>query len=336
MYRNSVEAAAREVEIHDVAVLVTGATGLVGSCVIDIMIAANRNQKANLQIYALGRSKEKIKKRFGENVIPLVQDIVDPISDEIAFDYIIHGASNADPRAYATKPVETITTNLIGTQNILHYCTRHKNARVVFTSSFEVYGKIPDTDVYSEGMSGIIDQTKLRNGYPESKRCCEILLRSYAEEYKVNALIARLPSVYGPTMQESDSKAHAQFLRNALRRENIVLKSKGSQRRSYSYVIDIARGLFYLLKNGQSGEVYNLANSVSVCSIAEFAEVCAKLVGTKVVFELPDEEETKGYSKPQNCVLDTRKIDKLGWCANYSLADGISETLEALRKSRDD
>lgn len=334
MYDESVAAAARELKIHDGSILVTGATGLIGSCAIDIMLAANREQNANIQIYALGRSEEKIRNRFGESVIPVVQNIVEPLSEKIDFDYILHGASNADPRSYAVQPVETITTNLIGTRNILDYCAQNKKTTVIFTSSFEVYGKISHTDVYSEEMSGTIDQTILRNGYPESKRCCELLVRSYVEEYGVNAVIARLPSVYGPTMQKSDSKAHAQFLRNARNHEDIVLKSKGNQRRSYCYVVDIARGLFYLLENGQYGEVYNLANSTSVASIAEYAEICAKIAGTNVVFEMPDELEAKSFSKPQNCILDTRKIEDLGWFGKYSLTEGIAETLEGLRDEK--
>lgn len=254
MYNESIAAAAKELKIRDVSVLVTGATGLIGSCAIDVMIAANKEQNANIRIYALGRTKEKIKKRFGEDVIPVVQDIVEPISEEQSFDYILHGASNADPRSYAVQPAETIIINLIGTRNILDCCARNKNTMMVFTSSFEVYGKIPSTDVYSETMSGVIDQSFLRNGYPESKRCCELLLRSYVEEYGVNALIARLPSVYGPTMQETDSKAHAQFLRSALNSKNVILKSKGEQRRSYCYVIDIARGLFFCWKKDCLGK----------------------------------------------------------------------------------
>lgn len=335
MYSESVAAAARELKIHDVSVLVTGATGLIGSCAIDVMCAANKEQGANIHIYALGRSEEKIRKRFGDKVIPLVQDIVEPIPENRPFDYILHGASNADPRSYATQPVETITTNLIGTRNILDYCAKNSKTEAIFTSSFEVYGKISNIDVYTETMSGTIDQNILRNGYPESKRCCELLLRSYVEEYNVNAIIARLPSVYGPTMQKSDSKAHAQFIRNALKRENIILKSKGNQQRSYCYVIDIVRGLFFLLENGRSGEIYNVANSASVASIAEYAAICAQIAGTKVTYELPDDVEIKGFSKPQNCILSTQKIESLGWFGKYSLITGITETIETLKGKLD-
>lgn len=211
MYEESTRKLAKDLELQNASILVTGATGLIGSCVIDVLDAANRELNANIKIYALGRNKDRIEKRFGSNVIPVVQDIAAPLDMENEYDYIIHGASNADPKSYAVQPVETILTNIIGNKNVLDYCAKHSNTKMVLTSSFEVYGELKGQDVYSENMSGIIDQTVLRNGYPESKRCCELLVRSYVDEYGVNATIARLPSVYGPTMLKSDSKAHAKW-----------------------------------------------------------------------------------------------------------------------------
>ena len=330
MYSESIKELARVVSIKEKSILITGATGLIGSCLIDVLIEANKIGAGN-RIYALGRSKEKIINRFGDMVTPVVQDIVIPISDDYEFDYIFHGASNADPRSYATQPVETMLTNVLGNKNILDYCRNHRQTKMLLTSTFEVYGEIPGVDVYTENMSGVIDQTVLRNGYPESKRSCELLLRSYVDEYSVSAVIARLPSVYGPTMLKNDSKAHAQFIRNALNGEDIVLKSKGDQRRTYSYVIDVVSALLKIMECGISGEIYNVSNEKSIASIAEVAEVCADIAGTKVVFDLPDEVEAKGFSKSKNCILENTKLKSLGWEGKYSLLDGLSETIECLR-----
>lgn len=332
MYEDSVRELAKQLKLRNTSILVTGATGLVGSCAIDVLSTANNELDANIKIYALSRNKSKIQKRFGIDVIPIAQDIINPLDQEIGYDYIIHGASNADPKSYAVQPVETIVTNILGNKNILDYCVKHSKTRMILTSSFEVYGELKDQDVYSENMSGIIDQTILRNGYPESKRCCELLVRSYVDEYDINAIIARLPSVYGPTMLETDSKAHAQFIRNALNDENIVLKSKGEQKRTYCYVIDVVSALFELLYDGKSGEIYNISNENSIASIAEVAKTCAEIAGTKVVFELANEVEAKGFSRSKNCILDNKKLRALGWKGKYSLREGFEETLEYLRR----
>lgn len=333
MYEERIKEVAKTIELRNTSILVTGSTGLIGSCLIDVLVSLNKELGAEIKIYALSRSREKILKRFGKTVVPVIQDITVPLDNKIRYDYIIHGASNADPKSYAIQPVETILTNIIGNKNILDYCLIHKNTKMILTSTFEVYGELKNQDVYSENMSGIIDQTILRNGYPESKRCCELLLRSYVDEYGVNAVIARLPSVYGPTMLKNDNKAHAQFIKNALNGENIVLKSKGEQKRTYCYVIDVVSALFKILINGESGEIYNIANKKSIVSIAEFAKICAELVGTEVVYDLPDAMEKKGFSKSKNCILDNRKLRNLGWDGKYSVREGILETLEYLKRT---
>jgi len=330
-YKKSIHNLSKEILKYDGNFLITGATGLIGSCIIDVLIEANRNG-AHYRIYAMSRSEERIKKRFSDDVIPVVHDVEEPIESEIKYDYIIHCASNADPKSYANFPVETILTNILGSRNILDYCRKHSNTRMLLTSTFEIYGSIDGVSVYEENMSGVIDQTILRNGYPESKRSCELLLRSYVDEYNVNAVIVRLPSVYGSTMVQSDSKAHAQFIKNALMHENIVLKSKGEQTRTYSYVIDVVSGIFKVLFEGKKGEVYNISNERSIASIYDVAKTCADIANTEIIFELPDEIEEKGFSHSMDCILDNKKLKSLGWEAKYSLSEGLKETIETLKE----
>lgn len=332
-YKLSIENLAVTVPIKEGKFLVTGATGLIGSSFIDVLLSANDNG-CNFTVYALSRSKERLQKRFSNSVIPIVQDITDQLPIELEVDYIIHCASNADPKKYATYPVETMLTNILGNKNILDYCKIHKKTRMLLLSSFEVYGCIQGVKTFTEDMSGIIDQTIIRNVYPESKRSCELLLRSYVDEYEIDGIIARLPSVYGPNMLKDDSKAHAQFIRCALEGHDIVLKSKGLQKRSYSYVIDVVSGLFTILLKGKSGEIYNIANKNCIVSIANLAEICAKIVGTRVVYSIPDEIEKKGFSKSTDCILDSGKIENLGWKGCFSVEEGMRETIEYLMNEK--
>ena len=329
-YKKSISGIAKDLSIRKGSVLVTGATGLIGSCIVDVLYCANKEYGCRFKIYALGLGKDILDQRFGkmESVITLEQNIMNPI-EGIEADYIIHAASNADPKSYALHPAETILINVVGSKNILELC-RGTHTRVLLTSTFEVYGKL-DQDEYEEDDFGLIDQNQIRSCYPESKRTAEILFRAYHEEYGVDSVIARLSSIYGPTMLKNDSKAHAQFIRNALRGENIVLKSKGDQKRTYCYVMDAVSGLLTVLFEGQPGEAYNVANDESITTISDMAYVISELSGTKVVFDLPDSIEQKGFSKPQNCVLRTDKIQCLGWNGNYTLRQGLEETLDIMK-----
>ena len=331
IYKKTIDAIAAEIPVDDGRFLITGASGLIGSCIVDVLLSANRLYGKKFLIYVMGRSIEKLAQRFevSSDIHFVAQNVIDPIAIE-SLDYIIHAASNADPRSYALYPVETILTNVIGAKNVLDYC-KVTRARALLTSTFEVYGKL-EQDEYAENEYGTIGLDVIRNCYPESKRTAEMLFRCYHNEYGVDCVIARLASIYGPTMQKDDSKAHAQFLRNALAGEDIVLKSKGTQKRTYCYVMDAVSGLFAVLFKGKSGESYNVANDKSIATIAEVAQTIADLSGTKIIFDLPDEVESKGFSKPQNCVLKTDKIKALGWSGKYDLKQGLSETLEILRE----
>ena len=332
-YKNAVRAVASEITVPGGRILVTGSTGLIGSCLVDVLLEANASCGRHFEIFALGRSEEKLRRRFAPapGLHFAVQDAADPITTE-ALDYIIHAASNADPRSYALYPAETILTNILGARSVLEAC-RGKKTRALLTSTFEVYGKL-DRDAYDEDHYGSVDLNMIRSCYPESKRTAELLFRAYADEYGVDCVIARLSSIYGPTMKADDSKAQAQFIRRGLAGQDIVLKSEGTQIRTYCYVMDAVSGLLAVLFRGKSGEAYNVANENSVASIAQLAQAVADYAGTKVVYDLPDAVESKGFSKPQNCVLKTEKIRSLGWHGKYDLEAGIRETM-IIRKESD-
>lgn len=323
-------------EKRSASLLITGATGLIGSCLADALLLSNEENHTSYSLILTGRSEERLRERFSwaekENTRYLAQDINEPVTADVKPDFIIHAASNADPVAYALYPAQTLLTNIYGTKNMLDLAVK-TGARLLLTSTFEVYGKIEDNDVYSENMSGVLDLTAIRSCYPESKRSAELLLRCYVQQYGVSAVIARLSSIYGPTMLKNDSKAHVQFIRNGLAGENIVLKSEGKPRRTYTYVIDAVAGLLHILMDGVPGEAYNVSNEKSVASIAEVAGTVARLCGTKVVFDLPDAVEARGFSKPQNCILDNAKLRALGFSGKYTLEEGLGETIGILRES---
>lgn len=336
-YQKAIIDIAKKMPVQEGSILVTGASGLIGSCLIDTLLLANKQLGCNFNVYALGRKREKLENRFcyardDERLKFVIQDICEPIDSSIDVDYIIHAASNADPVSYSLYPAQTLLINVQGAANVLSFAKEKKGVKVLFTSTFETYGKIEDKDSYSESDFGAIDYNAVRSCYPESKRCAEILFRCYKEQYGVDFNIVRLGSVYGPTMDKNDSKAHAQFIRNALGGEDIVLKSEGKPVRSYISVFDTVSGMFKVLFDGVSGEAYNISSDKCTASIAQVAQTVAEICGRKVVFDLPDEIERKGFSKPQNSVLCDKKIKALGWDAQYNLKQGMEITIAILKE----
>ena len=317
--------------------LLTGASGLIGTVLVDVLMTKNRADNLNVKICAAGRNEkiaaERFADYFGDKNFEFIKlDVNAPIEIDSPVDFIIHAASNTHPLLYANDPVGTMTTNILGTHNLLEFGLKKKITRFVFVSSVEIYGKaLSDADIFDEKYCGYIDCNTLRAGYPESKRAGEALCQAYISQHNLDVVIPRLCRIYGATMRLDDSKAMSEFIMNGVRGEDIVLKSQGLPRFSYCYAADTVSGILYCLLKGECGAAYNIADSGEILSLREIAEYISSLAGRKVVFELPSETQAKGFSKAVNAILDNSKLRGLGWSPKDDTRSGVKKTIEILR-----
>lgn len=314
-------------------IMITGATGLIGSFLVDMLMLYNADG-ADIDIYALGRSREHLEARFNDIATDKLHYIEHDVNEKPEFnvpvDYLIHAAGNAYPAAFASDPVGTILSNVRGTEYLLSYAKSHGAKRFLFVSSGEVYGQCaPDIESFSEDYSGYVDPTQARSCYPASKRAAETLCVSYTKQYGLDTVIVRPCHTYGPNATKADNRANTQFVNSALAGEDIVLRSRGTQMRSYCYIADCASALLTVLINGASCEAYNLANPQARISIAGFAQTVAEITGRRVLFsceETPDDQRTPiTYA-----VLNSDKLCALGWKGQYTVPKGVSHTIKAL------
>ena len=310
-------------------ILVTGATGLIGGCLVETLMM---NLERDYQVYSSGRNEERARLRFKEwaddEAFHFIRyDVLKPLDSDVKFDYIIHAASNASPNFFVQKPVEVIKSNIDGVAHLMDYGLEHGMKRFLYVSSGEVYGE-GDGRVFTEDYSGYVNPMSPRSCYPSSKRAAETLCVSYAAEYGVDVVVARPCHVYGPHFTEQDNRVYAQFIRNVLRGEDIVMKSTGEQFRSWCYVVDCVSALLHILLKGENGQAYNIADPQSNISIRELAETIASIAGRKVVIDLPSDVEKRGFNVVTKSVFSTEKLGSLGWLSLFNTKEGLEHTIK--------
>lgn len=324
-------------ELNNSSILITGATGMIGISISAILLYLNRVKYTNITIYLAGRNKEKLINRFlpfieGKDYFFIQYDATALLDFNQSFDFIIHGASNASPDLYTSKPVETMLANILGVHNLLSYAAEHHTKRLLYISSSEVYGKKEDNQPYLEDDYCYLDILNDRASYPSAKRASETLCVSYANEYSIDTVIVRPGHIYGPSILPGDQRASASFSRNVLRGENIIMKSAGHQLRSYCYSMDCASAILTVLIKGENKQAYNISNKDSIVSIKDIAFAIAKAGNREVIFENPDDVEMKGYNLMSNSSLNSDKLEKLGWKASFSLEEGTQRTITLLER----
>lgn len=312
-------------------VLITGATGFIGSFLVRALLERANRYGTNLQVIAMVRNEERARKKFADYLPDgrlsfLVGDVTEKIQDSRHADYIVHCASNAAPDQYASDPVGTMKINFYGTMNMLEYAGRCKAERFLYVSTIEVYGKTCDLETIGEEDFGFISSSNVRSCYPESKKCCENLTVCFGSQFGLNVSIGRLSYIYGAGMSRTDSKVCALFARQVAAGQDIVMKSEGKQLRSYTYVSDAITGLLTVLIEGENGQAYNIASRTSRITIADMARMYCQLFPGKNVsvrFDIPDQAEKQAFSFIADAVLDSARLEALGWKGEVSLEDGL-------------
>lgn len=328
--------------LSDCRIMVTGCTGLICSAVVDALIRWNTCHDEKIVIYAVSRSVDDVRERFKPysreswfetGRYDATQTIDDLRTD---CDYIINGAGNASPDKIIHEPVETMWSNINGLKNLLDYLKNNKAKRLLYISSSEVYGRSDKTEPFSISDYGYIDILNPRTSYSSAKRAAETLCVSYSFEYRVDSVIVRPGHVYGPTAKKSDNRVSSAWAYAAASGLDIVMKSDGSQIRSYCYAADAASAILKVLLNGKTAQAYNISNPNSIISIKEIAEMMTQAAGVIIKYDFPDEMEKKGFNPMLNSSLDAKQLMELGWKAKFGAKEGIEHTVWILRDLKDE
>ena len=324
-------------ELYNSSVMVTGASGMIGSYFVYTLMKLNEDYDANIKIIPLIRNLYKLDEEIlsKDYVHPIVQDVTEKINYENDVDYIIHAASPASPKIMKEKPVETNFANTLGTAQTLMFAKNHNTKKYLFISSREIYGApLENQEYFTEDSFGIIDQLIPRNAYAEGKKAAENMCVGFNTEYGLDTKIVRLAHTYGPGMSVDDGRVQADFLKNLLNEEDIVLNSDGSSIRTYTYISDAISAMFKIILKSKD-MVYNVSDERNEVSIRELAETMIQILPEKelkLVFNIKEEDNDAGYAPFKFGLLSSEKIrNELNWNAKYSVFEGFKRTLEFLK-----
>ena len=302
-------------------ILVTGGAGFLGSHLCERLVADGHDvicvdnfftsQKTNV-VHLLGRP----------NFDLIRHDITMPLWLEV--DQIYNLACPAAPGHYQFNPIKTMKTSVLGAINVLGMARRCR-ATILQASTSEVYGD-PEVHPQPESYRGSVNPIGIRACYDEGKRAAETLFMDYWRMNKIDIRIVRIFNTYGPRMHPFDGRVVSNFIRQALRGEDITIFGDGSQSRSFCYRDDLVEGLIRMMSGSFIGPV-NLGNPVEF-TVRELAELVIELTGSKsqlVLQPLPQDDPTR---RRPDITLAKRHLN---WEPRVALRDGLSKTIDWFR-----
>jgi dTDP-glucose 4,6-dehydratase len=304
--------------------MVTGGAGFLGSHLCDALLTDGwsvvavdnllTGRRANLEYLKTNQAFEFVEK-----------DICEPF-DVGRVDYVFHFASPASPVDYSIHGIETLKVGSLGTFHALEVAYKHA-AKFFISSTSECYGD-PLEHPQKETYWGHVNPIGPRSVYDEAKRFSEAVTMAYRRYHKVDTRIVRIFNTYGPRMQLNDGRVVPNFMKQALRGDDLTVYGDGNQTRSFCYVSDEIDGFMRLAKSDEPLPV-NIGNP-NEFTILECAKIVLEITGSKskIRYEALPQDDPK-QRRPD--ITKARQL--LGWEPKIDLATGLRLSLDYFRKA---
>lgn len=305
--------------------LVTGATGIVGSCLVNRLLEVDANVMVLVRDW--DPQSELIRSGAIQQTTVINGRLEDYASVERAIaeheiDTVFHLGAQTIVGTALRSPLATFEANVRGTYHLLEACRVHRSLvkRVVVASSDKAYGD-GDRLPYTEEMPA-----NGKHPYDVSKSCADLLARAYAETYDLPVTISRCGNIYGGG-DLNWSRIVPGTIRSVMNGEAPVIRSDGKMTRDYIYVGDVVEG--YLLLAGRTPEIRGEAFNFSYgrpLSVLEITFEILRLMGRP---DLSAVILNEARAEIQDQHLDSSKAKKmLGWSPTYSLEEGLALTID--------
>lgn len=310
------------IKLKDKTVLLTGATGFIGKYLLYTLLGLNDCYHYNIKIIAIVRSIEKAQQSFNyfgkRNDLKIIkQDVCDPMKIEDAVDYIIHGASIANPGAFADNPVGTIAGNTVGTYNLLNLAVEKKAKRFSFLSSALLYRQ------FEPEKAGCERAIKEGCEYPLSKLTGEALCAAFFRQYQLDCISFRLIGIYGPGYPSDFKTATMEFCTAVRNETDITINGDGKIINPHCYVSDAVDCVFRGMlaeQNIHSCDVFGIESTLLEWA-QSFADL-SKKTGINIL------NRATVHLAPQK--FDPLPLNKIGWKNTVSIQKGVEKMIYSM------
>ena len=315
--------------------LITGGAGFIGSHLSDALIARG-DQVVVLDNLSTG-NKSNIEQLLPNPNFTLIEgsildtQLVNEVVESV--DHVLHLAAAVGVFNIIDKPLESLTTNLRGTENILEAATKH-NKEVLVASSSEIYGKNSNVPLHEESDRIVGSPLKSRWSYSEAKAIDESMAIFFHQEKGLTVRIVRLFNTVGPRQVGHYGMVVPRFVAAALKNEPLTVYGSGAQSRCFCHVYDAVRGILAIIGSQATiGDAFNIGNNHEV-TIEELAQAVIQQTGSSSqIAKIPYEAAySAGFEDMQRRVPDIGKARiTVGWEPALSLDEIIVDVADHLR-----
>lgn len=320
---------------------ITGGTGFFGKWLLTALMAADQRYNLSCSIDVLSRNPQNFLAKY-----PLFREakLLHFIEGDInsfrypdrKFDFLIHGATDADQGKIKDHPLALFESIVCGTRRILDLARKNSNAKLLLVSSGGVYGvQPPDLLRIREDFTGCHQPSHWQAPYGEGKKVAELLCFLYAKEYGIEFAIARCFAFVGPYLPLDREYAVGNFIQNILENKDILITGDGTPFRSYLYAADLVIWLLRILSLSASGKIYNVGSDqeISIAGLAARLVDTAHLLGLKRAFKV--NQSPKSDSLPARYVPDiTAAKEDLSLKIYTPLDEALMKTIQFNEKLR--
>ncbi|WP_271811959.1 NAD-dependent epimerase/dehydratase family protein [Clostridium beijerinckii] len=337
-------------KLNNSTILITGCAGFLGYYFVHFLYHFKEELKLKkvicLDNFMLGYPKwiDEIAKdeKFDVKKFDIIKDKISEIDEADTADYIIHMASIASPIFYRKHPIETLDANIWGLRSLLDYYADKQIKGFLFFSSSELYGDpSPEAVPTSEEYYGYVSATGPRSCYDESKRFGETMCMLFAQKYNMPIGVARPFNNYGPGMKINDKRVPADFAKNIVDGNDIVILSNGSPTRTFCYIADSITGYFKVMLHGKY-DYFNIGIEKPEITIKQLADIYKEagkeIFGYKgnVIFSSSEDKDYLTNNPQRRCPNIDKARKTLDYNPEIYVENGVYRFLTFIKESTEE